>query len=423
MDESEPRHGGGRRRSMLEHPVRLGPRLRARRARRSKRSCAPPSPRLLVLGACCVAVAPAASARPVTPKSAPAFRDSVGVVTHIVYYDTAYGNWPQVVARLDELGVRHLRDGVYANPRPSGATGTSATTGRSSSPPPTACASPSGWAARAAGPARSTSSWTSSAAGCATPPRRSRRPTSSTSTSAAGAGRSRLSPTAASCYRKVKATPSLRSLPVLGPSFATLDGPSRVGDQRAWLDVGNIHPYTGGLSPDPRAPARPSSRARGVSAADKPVWATEAGFHNAMRAPTGEQPPRLGARPAPCTCCAPSSSTSDDGIRAHVRLRAARREARARAAATPSSTSACCATTSAASRPSTPCGTCSTVVGRDDRRPALRPLRIERLRAGRRRAPARAAEGRRHLPRRALAPGQRLGPRPPPPAARGARAP
>ena len=64
---------------------------------------------LLVLGACYVAVAPAASAQPVTPKSASAFRDSVGVVTHSVYYDTAYGDWNRVVARLDELGVRHLR--------------------------------------------------------------------------------------------------------------------------------------------------------------------------------------------------------------------------------------------------------------------------------------------------------------------------
>jgi hypothetical protein len=63
-------------------------------------------------------VAPAASAQPIKPKSASAFRDSVGVVTHIVYYDTAYGNWNRVVARLDELGVRHLREGVYANPAP-----------------------------------------------------------------------------------------------------------------------------------------------------------------------------------------------------------------------------------------------------------------------------------------------------------------
>ena len=56
---------------------------------------------------------------PSSPKSAGSFRDSVGVVTHVVYYDTAYGDWPRVVAKLDELGVRHLRDGCYGNPAPA----------------------------------------------------------------------------------------------------------------------------------------------------------------------------------------------------------------------------------------------------------------------------------------------------------------
>src|SRR3954462_2225113 len=73
---------------------------------------------LLVAGACSVALVPVARADVISPKSAPAFRDSVGVVTHIVYFDTPYGDWNRVVARLDELGVRHLREGVYANPAP-----------------------------------------------------------------------------------------------------------------------------------------------------------------------------------------------------------------------------------------------------------------------------------------------------------------
>ena len=71
---------------------------------------------LLAAGACSLAAAPAASASPVAPRSAAAFYDSVGVSTHIVYYDTAYSDWPRIVARLQELGVRHIRDGIYANP-------------------------------------------------------------------------------------------------------------------------------------------------------------------------------------------------------------------------------------------------------------------------------------------------------------------
>src|SRR3954454_8062289 len=71
---------------------------------------------LLAAGACMFAVTPAASADNVPPRRAYALRDSVGVVTHIVYYNTRYGNWPRIVAKLNELGVRHVREGIYANP-------------------------------------------------------------------------------------------------------------------------------------------------------------------------------------------------------------------------------------------------------------------------------------------------------------------
>ena len=40
------------------------------------------------------------------------FVDSIGVQTHLSYTDTAYGNWSQVFAGLQSLGVRHIRDGL-----------------------------------------------------------------------------------------------------------------------------------------------------------------------------------------------------------------------------------------------------------------------------------------------------------------------
>lgn len=54
-----------------------------------------------------------AVATPVTEQARPAysFLDSVGLNTHIRYYDTAYGNFPLIQQRLKELGVRHIRDG------------------------------------------------------------------------------------------------------------------------------------------------------------------------------------------------------------------------------------------------------------------------------------------------------------------------
>src|SRR5437879_10648988 len=57
-----------------------------------------------------------ASAATLPAYSAAEFRDSIGVQTHASYYDTAYGDWPRIVQKLDDLGVDHLRDGIYANP-------------------------------------------------------------------------------------------------------------------------------------------------------------------------------------------------------------------------------------------------------------------------------------------------------------------
>ncbi|MBV9918923.1 MAG: hypothetical protein JO153_20665, partial [Solirubrobacterales bacterium] len=52
----------------------------------------------------------------IDPAPAGAFSDSIGINTHVVNGDSAYGDWPRVLALLGELGVRHVRDGVYGNP-------------------------------------------------------------------------------------------------------------------------------------------------------------------------------------------------------------------------------------------------------------------------------------------------------------------
>jgi hypothetical protein len=245
---------------------------------------------LLAAGACSLAAAPAVSASPVAPKSAASFHDSVGVVTHIVYYDTAYGDWPRIVSRLQELGVTHLRDGVFANPAPQwhdwneryyDAVELAASHGIrftfSVNPPGRGTGTLDQLLDVVGGRLRN-------AADALEAPNEMDKYVGGARWPLALASYERQ------LHVKAKARPTTRSLPILGPSFATPQGPSRVGNLRGLVDVGNIHPYTGGLSPNPEHIKSELKRAR-ITAAGKPVWATEVGFHNAMHASVDNQAP------------------------------------------------------------------------------------------------------------------------------------
>jgi hypothetical protein len=232
-----------------------------------------------------LALTPLAGAQPTVPRSASAFQDSVGVTTHIVYFDTSYGDWPRVVSVLADLGIRHLRDGVYANPAPqwrdwnqryydavelAAARGLRFDFGMGQ--PGFQAGTLRQLVAVVAGRLRNavealedpnefdlfggTAHWPSA-----------------------------LAAYDRALYERVKSVPSLRSLPVVGPSFALPASPSLIGNQSPWLDVGNIHPYTGGLPPSLAHTASELVRA-GVTAPRKPVWATEAGYSNAIGATT-----------------------------------------------------------------------------------------------------------------------------------------
>ena len=126
----------------------------------------------------------------------------------------------------------------------------------------------------------------------------------------------------------------------------------------------------------PSSPAAARSRAASRCGRPRPASTTR------CAARRREQPRRVRARRARSTCCARSSSTSSRGIAPHLRLRAARREARP-ARARPG----------AALRPAAPrllaqaglqgaAGTCSALMGRASRaRRGLRPLRLDVQRA------------------------------------------
>ena len=48
-----------------------------------------------------------------TPRSAYDFVNSIGVNTHLNYFDRLYGNFPLVERELKSIGILHLRDGVH----------------------------------------------------------------------------------------------------------------------------------------------------------------------------------------------------------------------------------------------------------------------------------------------------------------------
>ena len=245
---------------------------------------------LLAAGAFSLTAAPAASAAPIAPKSAASFHDSVGVVTHIVYYDTAYGDWPRIVARLQELGVRHLRDGIFANPAPQWRDWNE----RYYQAVELAASRGIRFTFGVNPPGRGTGSLDQLLDVIGGRLRPAAEAVEAPNEFDKYVGGPRWPLALASYERqlhlKAKARRATRSLPILGPSFATPQGPSRVGNLRGLVDVGNIHPYTGGLSPHPELIKAELARAR-ITATGKPVWATEVGFHNAMRASADAQAP------------------------------------------------------------------------------------------------------------------------------------
>src|SRR5262245_56632469 len=197
--------------------------------------------RLPVAGACLLAVAPVPSAHAVKPKSAASFRDSVGVVTHATYYDTAYANWPRVVAKLDELDVRHLRDGIYGNPSPQWRDWNE----RYFEAVDLAVAHGMRFdfiVGKPGNPGGTIDQLLAVAGG------RLRRavealeqPNEVDHFSGTKGWVGRLTRYSLELYHKVKRNRSLRGVPVIGPAFGTAGGASRVGDGRGFLDVGNIH--------------------------------------------------------------------------------------------------------------------------------------------------------------------------------------
>jgi hypothetical protein len=229
---------------------------------------------LVLAGSALALVSPAGAAsqapypdEPLVPaQSARAFGDSVGVNARLYWDDTAYGDFNTIQARLRELGVRYIRDGI--------------------------CATCTGGIDRlkrlAAIGIRANVIVTDLPGGVPkmqenldairTKVREaiiSIEPPNEPDLSGDPLWLERTRTYQRELWARVKAIPGIADITVLGPAVAWAR--AEVGDLSAYLDQGNFHPYPGGHPPLYNIVSERQLTAH--IAANKPITATEAGYH------------------------------------------------------------------------------------------------------------------------------------------------
>lgn len=85
---------------------------------------------------------------------------------------------------------------------------------------------------------------------------------------------------------QVRADPVLRDRPVIGPSMAHAANAAKVGDLSTFISFGNMHPYPGGWNPSRGLDEYNLPNTRKMTGS-RTLWATETGYHNAMKQPPG----------------------------------------------------------------------------------------------------------------------------------------
>jgi hypothetical protein len=236
----------------------------------------PPTLAVLVVTLALVPVARADE--PLVPaQSARSFGDSIGVNTHIGWEDTpAYADFDAVLARLRELGVRHVRDGI--------------------------CPTCVEWLNRLRKLGAAGIKINMVAGNLSDPAGRLQQNLDAIRDKLPGAVDSIEAPNEPDqqgdpnwvpkeqvyqqqLYAKVNSDPKLRSLAVLGPALVYPASWSALGDMTPFLDRGNMHPYPGGGTPLHNI-ADLIPLAHKVSGS-KPIVATEAGYHSDINTTSG----------------------------------------------------------------------------------------------------------------------------------------
>ena len=212
-----------------------------------------------------------ASAAPVAATPADAFVDSIGVNIHLHYDNTIYGDFPRVKSALQEVGVRHVRDGLvdskvepyFERVNELAAAGIKFTFITSL---PLDRLAPVAEKVKAAieafeGPneVNLNKSWTVESS------RNYQR----------------------ELWQTVKAG-AFSKTPVLALSVTDFNWAKELGDLSAWCDFGNVHPYPGGWEPENSASWMRAALESGIETARancgaKPIMITETGYQSATK--------------------------------------------------------------------------------------------------------------------------------------------
>jgi hypothetical protein len=202
--------------------------------------------------------------------SAEAFVDSIGVVTHMSYTDTAYGRAPEVLARLRELGVSHIREAAPPRSGPladglraAHAAGIRATLGSGD-------------------PASDPASWIGDAVAVMGDGVAAVEAPNELDNSGDPDWAAKLR----GYMPRLAAAASERGLEVIGPSF--IDPASRAQVPSDLPGLFNGHPYSGGEEPEPTLALALDERR--ATAPRRGVVFTETGYHNALAATAGQPP-------------------------------------------------------------------------------------------------------------------------------------
>jgi hypothetical protein len=220
-------------------------------------------------------------AAPGTVRTADSFVDTIGVATHLRYLDTAYGRYSDVIKpRLQELGVRHIRDGgkdggMFQKLNDLAAIGIKATLvmdPRDGITPANVIGEAINPVIKAIDAVEGPNEWDVQ-----------RQLTHNGNPFPEG-----IRTYQRELYQAIKNNPATKNLAVLMPSLAIPFNAPQLG-YLSELDAGNMHSYAGGNLPSQDLDTKwiPLTQ---VVAGNKPIVATETGWHTAIADPAPAHP-------------------------------------------------------------------------------------------------------------------------------------